>query len=63
MSRTETEEPRITRRTLDCVRLIGGLDDTIYKDAPAEMLGAFRTDCRRGLQERLPMCYAQAKRT
>jgi len=53
MSRTETEEPRINRRTLDCVRLIGGLDDAVYKDAPAEMLGALRTDCRRGLQERL----------
>lgn len=53
MSRTETEEPRITRRTLDCVRLIGGLDDAVYKDAPAELMGALRTDCRRGLQERL----------
>jgi len=53
MSRTETEEPRVARRTLDCVRLIGGLDDAVYKDAPSEMLGALRTDCRRGLQERL----------
>ncbi|WP_140883957.1 hypothetical protein [Muricoccus nepalensis] len=53
MSRTEMEEPRITRRTLDCVRLIGGLDNAVYKDAPAEMMGALRTDCRRGLQERL----------
>ena len=53
MLRTETEEPRITRRTLDCVRLIGELDDAVYKDAPAEMMGALRTDCRRGLQERL----------
>ena len=52
-SRTETEEPRITRRTLECVRLIGGLDNAIYKDAPAEMIGALRTDCRRSLQERL----------
>lgn len=49
----QAEEARITRRTLDCVRLIGGLDDAIYKDAPAEMLGALRTDCRRNLQERL----------
>ena len=54
MFRTGTEEPRrITRRTLDCVRLIGGLDDAVYKDAPAEMIGALRTDCRRSLQERL----------
>ena len=53
LSRTETAEPRITRRTLDCVRLIGGLDDAIYKDAPAELMGALRTDCRRGLQDRL----------
>ena len=52
-SRAETTEPRISRRTLDCVRLIGGLDDAIYKYAPAEMIGALRTDCRRGLQERL----------
>lgn len=52
-SRTETAEPRIARRTLDCVRLIGGLDDAIYKDAPAEMMGALRTDCRRALQDRL----------
>ena len=53
LSRTETAEPRITRVTLDCVRLIGGLDDAVYKDAPVEMMGALRTDCRRGLQERL----------
>jgi hypothetical protein len=53
LSRTETAEPRIIRRTLDCVRLIGGLDDAVYKDAPAELIGALRTDCRRGLQERL----------
>lgn len=54
MFRSQTEEPRrITRRTLECVRLIGGLDDAVYKDAPAEMIGALRTDCRRGLQERL----------
>ncbi|MDP4022825.1 hypothetical protein Q8W71_09345 [Methylobacterium sp. NEAU 140] len=49
----EAEEARITRQTLDCVRLIGGLDAAIYKDAPAEMLGALRTGCRRSLQERL----------
>jgi len=44
---------RISRSTVECVRLIANLDEDILKDMPAEMLGVMKTECRRELDNRL----------
>src|SRR3712207_7968144 len=46
-------EGHLTKRVVDCVRLLGGLDREIYKDAPDSFLGAVRTECRKDLDEKL----------
>ncbi|PRD43542.1 hypothetical protein C5748_09730 [Phyllobacterium phragmitis] len=43
----------IPRSAVECVRVLSGLDADIYKDMPAEMLGAFKTGCRQEFAERL----------
>lgn len=37
----------IPAMTLDCLRLISGLDKEIYKDLPTEAAGRIKTDCRK----------------
>jgi hypothetical protein len=48
-----SSERHLTKKVVDCVRLIGGLDREIYKDAPDIFLGAARTECRKDLDEKL----------
>jgi hypothetical protein len=36
----------ITKPVEECPRVLSGLDDAIYKDMPAEILGMFKTECR-----------------
>lgn len=43
----------ISKRTVECVRALSGVDDDIYKDMPAEMLGTFKTHCRKDLSTRV----------
>jgi len=44
---------QISKKTVDCVRLLSGLDEQLYKDAPAEMLGRVKTECRMPLDARV----------
>jgi len=48
-----SSERHLTKKVVDCVRLIGGLDRELYKDAPDIFLGAVRTECRKDLDEKL----------
>jgi hypothetical protein len=48
-----TSERRLTKKVVECVRLIGGLDREIYKDAPESFLGAVRVECRKDLDAKL----------
>lgn len=41
---------RITKRTVECVEVLGGINQAVYKDAPAELTGAMKTDCRKRFQ-------------
>ncbi|MCG8273935.1 hypothetical protein MIC97_20845 [Aquamicrobium sp. NLF2-7] len=56
----------IPSTVVECTQLLSGLADEIVKDMPAEMLGAFKTECRRGLDDVLkdeaknPMGFALA---
>lgn len=43
----------IARGTVECVRVLSGLDEEIFKDMPAEMLGTMKTGCRQELDKRL----------
>lgn len=43
----------ISKGTVECVRVISGIDEAIYKDMPAEILGTFKTQCRKELSERV----------
>ena len=44
---------QISKTTIECIRLISGLDEQLYKDAPAEMLGRIKTQCRIELDAKL----------
>ena len=48
-----TSERRLTKKVVECVRLTGGLDREIYKDAPESFLGAVRVECRKDLDAKL----------
>ncbi len=48
-----SEPLSISKRTVECVRALSGVDDIVYKDMPAEMLGSFKTHCRKALSERI----------
>lgn len=43
----------ISKRTVECVRVLSGVDEAIYKDMPSEMLGSFKTHCRQDFSERV----------
>jgi hypothetical protein len=43
----------ISKRTVECVRLLSGVDEAIYKDMPSEMLGTFKTHCRQDFSQRI----------
>src|SRR5690606_15118147 len=43
----------ISKRTVECVRVLSGVDEAIYKDMPSEMLGTFKTQCRQDFSERV----------
>lgn len=40
----------INIKTVECARMLSGLDDELYKDAPEDMIGSFKTWCRHTLQ-------------
>lgn len=41
----------ISKRIVECAQLLSGLADEIVKDMPDEMLGVFKTECRKGFDE------------
>ncbi|RCL02203.1 MAG: hypothetical protein JSC189_000716 [Candidatus Tokpelaia sp. JSC189] len=41
----------ISKRTEECARMISGLDTNVYKDMSKEMLGSFKTACRKDFQK------------
>ncbi|RCL00607.1 MAG: hypothetical protein JSC188_000857 [Candidatus Tokpelaia sp. JSC188] len=41
----------ISKRTEECARVLSGLDESLYRDMPKEMLGSFKTECRKDFQE------------
>ncbi len=43
----------IWKATVECIRLIAGVDQAIYKDAPPEMIGHWKTGCRKDLDQKL----------
>lgn len=43
----------IPKKAEECVRLLSGLEDAVFKDMPQEMLGQLKTECRRTISERL----------
>jgi hypothetical protein len=43
----------IRKATVECVRLIAGVDEAIYKDASPEMMGHLKTRCRKELDQKL----------
>ncbi len=49
----KTKPLSISKRTVECVRALSGVDDAIYKDMPAELLGTYKTECRKKLTERV----------
>lgn len=49
----DSPDLQISKTTIECIRLISGLDEQLYKDAPAEMLGGIKTQCRIGLDAKL----------
>jgi hypothetical protein len=51
--RSERPGLQISKSTIECIRLLSGLDDQIYKDAPAEMLGVIKTECRKSFDGKL----------
>ncbi|MEE1610720.1 hypothetical protein [Microvirga sp. CF3016] len=50
---TDESDLQISNKTVECVRLISGLDEEIYKDAPADMLGRIKTECRMDLDAKI----------
>jgi len=42
----DTTHLTLPKRLVECVRGISGLDDALYVDMPADVLGMFKTDCR-----------------
>lgn len=54
MFSTNADAPKtIPKRAEECVRLLSGLEDAVFKDMPQEMLGQLKTECRRTIGERL----------
>jgi len=50
---TEASDLQISKNTVDCVRLISGLDEEIYKDASADVIGLLKTECRKALDAKI----------
>jgi len=47
-----TDAPKTIPKQVDeCARLLSGIDEAIYKDMPPEMLGGFKTECRKNFSE------------
>lgn len=49
----EGSDLQISKKTVECIRLISGLDEEIYKDAPTDMLGRIKTECRMDLDTKI----------
>lgn len=44
------EHPTIAKRIVQCVGLISGIDDEVYKDMPGDSLGMMKSGCRQELK-------------
>ncbi|ATG38136.1 hypothetical protein PhaeoP23_03983 (plasmid) [Phaeobacter piscinae] len=44
---------RITKKTLECTEVLGGINEATYKDMPEDMLGGLKTECRKYFKGRL----------
>lgn len=51
---TSADAPKtIPKKAEECVRLLSGLEEAVFKDMPQEMLGQLKTECRQTISERL----------
>lgn len=47
-----TDEPGLTRQMIECLQLLSGVDNDIFRGAPKELLGELGVDCRRRIKTR-----------
>ncbi|WP_145904074.1 hypothetical protein [Roseibium aggregatum] len=45
--------PLISQKAVECLQLISGLADDVFKDAPKEQIAYYKTGCRQDLDKRL----------